>query len=83
MASSFLVISTLVIRLQALLAHGAKVYLAARSEEKAKEAITKLKEETGAEAIFLSLDLADLVSVRRGAEEFLSYVDPSTFGHCH
>ncbi|KAK0221079.1 NAD(P)-binding protein [Armillaria nabsnona] len=57
---------------KALLAHGAKVYLAARSEEKAKEAITKLKEETGAEAIFLSLDLADLVSVRRGAEEFLS-----------
>ncbi|KAK0498693.1 NAD(P)-binding protein [Armillaria luteobubalina] len=57
---------------KALLTHNAKVYLAARSEEKAKEAITKLKEETGAEAIFLSLDLADLVSVRRGAEEFLS-----------
>ncbi|KAK0205285.1 NAD(P)-binding protein [Desarmillaria ectypa] len=57
---------------KALLMHGAKVYLAARSEEKAKEAITKLKEDTGAEAIFLSLDLADLVSVRRAAEEFLS-----------
>ncbi|KAK0469223.1 NAD(P)-binding protein [Desarmillaria tabescens] len=57
---------------KALLSHGAKVYLAARSEEKAKEAIVKLKEETGAEAIFLSLDLADLVSVRRAAEEFLS-----------
>ncbi|PBK84749.1 NAD(P)-binding protein [Armillaria gallica] len=55
-----------------LLLHGAKVYLAARSEGKAKEAIEDLKKETGHEAIFLPLDLADLVSVRRGAEEFLS-----------
>ncbi|KAK0469218.1 NAD(P)-binding protein [Desarmillaria tabescens] len=55
-----------------LLLHGAKVYLAARSEGKAREAIEDLKKETGAEAIFLPLDLADLVSVRRGAEEFLS-----------
>ncbi|KAK0205288.1 NAD(P)-binding protein [Desarmillaria ectypa] len=55
-----------------LLLHGAKVYLAARTEGKAREAIEDLKKETGAEAIFLPLDLADLVSVRRGAEEFLS-----------
>lgn len=55
-----------------LLLHGAKVYLAARSEGKAREAIEDLKKETGHEAIFLPLDLADLVSVRRGAEEFLS-----------
>ncbi|KAK0194340.1 NAD(P)-binding protein [Armillaria mellea] len=55
-----------------LLLHGAKVYLAARSEGKAREAIEDLKKETGHDAIFLPLDLADLVSVRRGAEEFLS-----------
>ncbi|KAG7451651.1 NAD(P)-binding protein [Guyanagaster necrorhizus] len=55
-----------------LLLHGAKVYLAARSEGKARAAIEELKKETGSEPIFLPLDLADLVSVRRSAEEFLS-----------
>ncbi|KAI0059408.1 NAD-P-binding protein [Artomyces pyxidatus] len=55
-----------------LLSRNAKVYLAARSESKANEAIAELRSATGKEAIFLRLDLADLRSVRRAAEEFLS-----------
>ena len=57
---------------QVLLQHDAKVYLAARSKAKADAAIKSLKEVTGKEAIFLELDLSDLVSVKRSAEEFLS-----------
>ncbi|KAH8834838.1 NAD(P)-binding protein [Flagelloscypha sp. PMI_526] len=57
---------------QALLKHNAKVYLAARTEGKAKEAISKLRNETGKEAIWLPLDLADLKSIRKGADEFIS-----------
>lgn len=56
---------------QALLAHNAKVYIAARSQEKAESAIKDLEEQTGRSAIFLQLDLADLPSVRAAAEEFL------------
>ncbi|KAJ7787672.1 NAD-P-binding protein, partial [Mycena olivaceomarginata] len=55
---------------KALLQHNAKVYLAARSPEKAKEAIDDLKSQTGKEAEFLQLDLADLHSVKRAVEEF-------------
>jgi len=55
-----------------LLAHNAKVYLAARSAPKANEAIAELKNETGKEAIFLQLDLSDIPAVRRSAQEFLS-----------
>ncbi|TFK84292.1 NAD(P)-binding protein [Polyporus arcularius HHB13444] len=40
-----------------LLEHNARVYLAARSKEKADAAITSLKAETGREAVFLQLDL--------------------------
>ncbi|KAH9940780.1 NAD(P)-binding protein [Epithele typhae] len=57
---------------KALLMHNAKVYLAARSKEKALNAITLLKEQTGKETIFLELDLSDLHSVKTAAEEFLS-----------
>lgn len=46
--------------------------MATRNPEKASAAIQQLKEETGKEAIFLHLDLADLASVRRCAEEFLA-----------
>jgi NAD(P)-dependent dehydrogenase (short-subunit alcohol dehydrogenase family) len=67
-------LSTLFILIQALLKHNAKVYLAARTETKANAAIADLKNETGKEAIFLQLDLADLTAVRRSAEEFLSFV---------
>jgi NAD(P)-dependent dehydrogenase (short-subunit alcohol dehydrogenase family) len=56
------------------LAHNAKVYLAARNAQKADEAIAELKNETGKEAIFLQLDLADIPAIRRSAQEFLSYV---------
>ncbi|KAI0052001.1 NAD-P-binding protein [Auriscalpium vulgare] len=57
---------------KALLQHNAKVYMAARSEERAQASITALKEETGKDAIFLKLDLADLPQVRMAAEDFLS-----------
>ena len=57
---------------KALLQHNAKVYLAARSKNKAEAAIAELKASTGKEAIFLELDLSSLVSVRKAAEEFLS-----------
>ncbi|KAF7367702.1 Short-chain dehydrogenase/reductase family protein [Mycena sanguinolenta] len=55
-----------------LLLKNATVYLAARSPKKAKEAIEMLQKDTGKTAIFLELDLADLASVRRAAEAFLS-----------
>lgn len=67
---------------QALLNKNAKVYMGARSEAKANEAIENLKAETGHEAIFLQLDLADLKSVRRAAEEFISCVGLSIPGGC-
>ncbi|TEB39776.1 NAD(P)-binding protein [Coprinellus micaceus] len=57
---------------KALLAHNAKVYFAARSQERAEKAIKDLKTETGKEGIWLKLDLADLKSVKTAAEEFLS-----------
>ena len=49
----------------------AKVYLAARSEDRAKAAIEDLKQMTGKEAIFLKLDLSSLESIKTAAEEFL------------
>ncbi|KAJ6487467.1 hypothetical protein C8R47DRAFT_979078 [Mycena vitilis] len=55
-----------------LLLKDAKVYLAARSEEKASAAINRLEAETNRKAIFLRLDLADLPSVRTAAETFLA-----------
>ncbi|TFK84294.1 NAD(P)-binding protein [Polyporus arcularius HHB13444] len=56
---------------KALLQHNAKVYLAARSKDKADAAIASLKEATGKEAIFLELDLSSLASIKKAAEEFL------------
>ncbi|KAJ7339066.1 NAD(P)-binding protein [Mycena albidolilacea] len=56
-----------------LLLKNAKVYLAARSPDKAAAAIKRLEEETkGKKAIFLKLDLADLSSVRKATEGFLA-----------
>ncbi|KAJ7695648.1 NAD-P-binding protein [Mycena rosella] len=55
---------------QALLQHNAKVYIAGRSEEKVKAAIKELQTQTGKEAEFLQLDLADLPSIKRAAQEF-------------
>ncbi|CAA7268672.1 unnamed protein product [Cyclocybe aegerita] len=57
---------------KALLAHNATVYVAARSKEKADQAIQDLKKQTGKEGIFLKLDLGDLKSIKAAAEEFLS-----------
>lgn len=58
--------------IKALLNHNARVYVAARSEEKANATINELKQSTGKEALFLKLDLADLPGVKRAVEEFLS-----------
>ncbi|KAJ7679500.1 NAD(P)-binding protein [Mycena polygramma] len=55
-----------------LLLKNAKVYLAARSPTKGKEAIAELETETKKHAEFLELDLADLRSVRKAAETFLA-----------
>lgn len=62
------------LHIQALLNHNAKVYIASRNKSKAEAAIEELKTETGREAIFLQLDLADLAAIRRAAEEFLRCV---------
>ncbi|CAE6405804.1 unnamed protein product [Rhizoctonia solani] len=56
-----------------LLNKGAKVYMTARDREKAEKAIEELKAETsGRSPIVIELDLADLGSVRRAAEEYKS-----------
>ncbi|QRV85243.1 short chain dehydrogenase [Ceratobasidium sp. AG-Ba] len=56
-----------------LMNKGAKVYLAARDKVKAHNALEWLKNETGGKvAFFLELDLANLSSVRKAAEEFKS-----------
>ncbi|KAF8956997.1 hypothetical protein BDZ97DRAFT_1955212 [Flammula alnicola] len=57
---------------KALLAHNAKVYIAARNPDKVAAAIADLKKETDKEALFLKVDLADLKSVKAAAEEFQS-----------
>ncbi|TRM58915.1 hypothetical protein BD626DRAFT_610667 [Schizophyllum amplum] len=57
---------------KALLNRNAKVYIGARSPERALEAIKELKELTGKEALFLKVDLEDLKSVKAAAEEFQS-----------
>lgn len=51
---------------------GARVFIACRSEEKARPAIEQIRAETGKGAELLPLDLADLASVRRCAEAFLA-----------
>ena len=57
-----------------MLVKNAKVYVAARSEERAKAAIEDLKQTTGKEAIWLKLDLSSLQSVKAAAKEFLECV---------
>lgn len=54
---------------------GARVYIASRSASKVEETISAiLKELPAADVSFLSLDLADLSSVRQAADTFLQYV---------
>ncbi|KAI0089974.1 NAD(P)-binding protein [Irpex rosettiformis] len=57
---------------KALLVKNAKVYVATRNKAKSLAAIEFLRKQTGKEALFLSLDLADLNSVKSAAKEFLS-----------
>lgn len=57
---------------KALLPRNAKVYIASRNAKKTGDAIAKLREDTGKDAIFLPLDLASLKSIRAAAEQFLS-----------
>lgn len=53
--------------------HILQVYVAARSEEKAKAAIEDLIRDTGKNNIhYLQLDLSDLTQVKKAAEEFKS-----------
>eukprot|EP01112_Ceratiomyxa_fruticulosa_P017451 TRINITY_DN5435_c0_g1_i1.p1 TRINITY_DN5435_c0_g1~~TRINITY_DN5435_c0_g1_i1.p1 ORF type:complete len:302 (-),score=62.86 TRINITY_DN5435_c0_g1_i1:119-1024(-) len=56
-----------------LLSKGAKVYMAARSREKAEAAIKDIKELTGKDDIhWLKLDLADFASIKEAVDEFKS-----------
>jgi NAD(P)-dependent dehydrogenase (short-subunit alcohol dehydrogenase family) len=55
---------------QAFLQMNAKVYLAARNEEHARNAIAELLIETGKEAIWLELDLSSFKSIEKAAAEF-------------
>ncbi|KAJ7499662.1 NAD-P-binding protein [Mycena latifolia] len=58
---------------QALLEHGAKVYIAGRSQTKAEERMALLRQATGKNDLhFLELDLADLAAVKKAAETYLS-----------
>jgi len=60
---------------QILYAREAKVYVAARSKEKALKAINDIKKSvpnsTG-DLVFLNLDLADLSTIKESAQEFFS-----------
>lgn len=56
---------------------GGRVYLACRSPEKGRRAAADIAAATGNHGVtFLHLDLADLASVRRCAEEFLATGEP-------
>ncbi|WP_394827358.1 SDR family NAD(P)-dependent oxidoreductase [Pendulispora albinea] len=56
---------------------GARLYLACRSEAKTQPVIDAIRRENeGAHVVFLPLDLGDLDSVRRCAEQFLASGEP-------
>jgi NADP-dependent 3-hydroxy acid dehydrogenase YdfG len=58
---------------QVLLSKNAKVYIAARDENRAQKTMDELKGKTGKESIFfLRLDLADLPSIKTAVKEFTS-----------
>lgn len=55
-----------------LLAKGAKVYITSSSTEDGQRAVEELKQATGKELVFsIQLNLADLLSVKSAAEEFI------------
>src|SRR5690349_6003548 len=56
---------------------GARVTLAGRSEEKTRAAMADIAATVpGADLAFVQLDLADLASVRKAADEFLARDEP-------
>eukprot|EP01118_Nematostelium_gracile_P005711 TRINITY_DN1813_c0_g1_i4.p1 TRINITY_DN1813_c0_g1~~TRINITY_DN1813_c0_g1_i4.p1 ORF type:complete len:324 (+),score=90.53 TRINITY_DN1813_c0_g1_i4:36-974(+) len=57
---------------RALADHGAKVYMGARSEQKAKEAIEEIEQKTGKKVEFLQMDLTSLESIKGAIKEFLT-----------
>ncbi|KAG0653118.1 Short-chain dehydrogenase reductase [Hyphodiscus hymeniophilus] len=60
---------------QILYSHNAKVYIAARSQEKATRAIESIKTanpKSSGDLVFLHLDLDDLTTIKKSAEEFLN-----------
>jgi retinol dehydrogenase-12 len=59
---------------QALLDRNAKVYIAGRDETKGSEALLWLKTQTGKDAHFLQLDLANLKTVKASAEQYIGCV---------
>jgi retinol dehydrogenase 12 len=60
-----------------LAARGGRVYLACRSPERGRQAAAGIAAATGNHGVaFLPLDLADLASVHRCAEEFLALGEP-------
>jgi retinol dehydrogenase 12 len=61
----------------ALAREGWRVYVAARSAAKGEAAVSAIKAATGSSSVFfLGLDLADLASVRAGADAFLARGEP-------
>jgi retinol dehydrogenase 12 len=55
-----------------LLAKGAKVYITSRTPEDGPRAVDELKQATGKESVFfIQLNLADLLSVKAAAEDFI------------
>jgi dehydrogenase/reductase SDR family protein 13 len=62
---------------RALASRGARVYLACRSPDGGRRAIEEISAQTGNRDLhLLSLDLGDLASVRRCADDFLATGDP-------
>ena len=62
---------------QELARRGGRVYVAARSREKGEAAVASIKAAAGSDSVFfLALDLADLESVRAGADSFLARGEP-------
>jgi retinol dehydrogenase-12 len=60
---------------QILYSKNAKVYIAARSQEKAEKAIEVIRKSSpnsSGELVFLRLDLANLATIRASAEQFIS-----------
>lgn len=55
-----------------LLSKGAKVYITSRGSAEGQRTVDELKQATGKDSVFLiQLNLADLLSVKAAAEEFI------------